>query len=78
MGECVCIYVAYPSVLSALAVQRVKSVHEAGHALLQGVQRVMLGVVARKTVPEASQSLPDQLQLLPLWPEAALHAGVES
>lgn len=56
----------YPSVLSALAVQSVYPVHEAAHPLLQRVQRVVLGVMARETVPQTTQGLSDQLQLLPL------------
>ena len=63
---CVCLCVRsrvclYPFLLPPLAVGRVQAVHEAGHALLQRVQRVVEGVVTREVVPQAAQGFPDQL-----------------
>lgn len=58
---------SYSFLLSPLVVQRVETVHEAGYALLQSVQGVMLGVVTRETVPQTAQRFPDELQLLTLW-----------
>lgn len=43
-----------------------QALHEAGDALLQAVDGVVLGVVATEAVPEAAEGVPDQLQVVGL------------
>ena len=50
-------------------VQHVQPVDEGRDALLQGVQRVVLGVVLPQVVPQAPQSVSEQLNLLSLLAE---------
>ncbi|KAJ8412831.1 hypothetical protein AAFF_G00117830 [Aldrovandia affinis] len=53
-----------PALMSAAWLQGVEAFQQAGHALLQRVQGVMLGVMATETAPQTAQGIPDKLQLL--------------
>lgn len=54
---------SYPLVLPLLHLHAVQPLHQAGDALLQAVNGVVLGIVAAEAVPQTAQGLPHQLQV---------------
>lgn len=62
----------YPPVLPLVRLQAVQALHEAGDALLQAVDGVVLRVVPAEAVPEAAQRVPHQLQVTGLPKTAQL------
>ena len=59
----------YPSVLFPLGLHGVQAFHEAGDALLQAVDGVVLRVVATEAVAQAAEGIPNKLQVAALWAE---------
>lgn len=56
----------YPSLLPLLRLHTVQSLHQAGDALFQAVNGVVLGVMAAETVPQAAEGITHQLQVVRL------------
>lgn len=56
----------YPSLLPLLRLHAVQPLHQAGDALLQAVDGVVLRVVAAETVAQAAESIAHQLQVIRL------------
>lgn len=53
----------YPPLLPLVRLQAVQALHEAGDALLQAVDGVVLRVVPAEAVPQAAEGVPHQLQV---------------
>lgn len=79
-GQELCPGSLYPPVLPLVRLQAVQALHEAGDALLQAVDGVVLRVVPAEAVPEAAQGIPHQLQViaLPETPTAQTGPGETS
>lgn len=65
----------YPPVLPLVRLHAVQALHEAGDALLQAVDGVVLRVVPAEAVPEAAQGFPHQLQVIALPKTPRLRAA---
>lgn len=59
----------YPSVLFLLGLHGVQALHQAGDALLQAVDGVVLRVMATETVAQAAERVADELQVAGLQAE---------
>lgn len=57
----------YLPLLFLLCLHDVQTLHEAGDALLQAVNGVMLRIVATETVAQAAESISDELEVTGLW-----------
>lgn len=60
---------AHPSFLLPLGFHGMQALHEAGDALLQAVDGVVLRVVAAEAVAQAPQGISHKLQVAALWAE---------
>lgn len=58
---------AYPSFLLPLGLHGMQALHEAGDALLQAVDGVVLRVVATEAVAQAAEGVSHKLQVAALW-----------
>lgn len=65
-GQELCLGSLYPPLLPLLRLHAVQALHEAGDALLQAVDGVVLRVVPTEAVPQAAQGVPHQLQVIGL------------
>lgn len=57
----------YLSLLLPLGLQGMQALHEAGDALLQAVDGVVLRIVAAEAVAQAAEGISNQLQVACLW-----------
>lgn len=60
---------AYPPVLFLLGLHGVQAFHEAGDALFQAVDGVVLRIVAAEAVAQAAEGVSNQLQIAGLQAE---------
>lgn len=68
---------AYPAFVSPAGLHGMQAVHEAGHALLQCVQRMLLRVVPTEAVSQAAQGIPHQLQFLGLCTQTGARQDID-